>query len=76
MGDRTYPQEVPGYAKVFTVRVFKPGKYRDFSGFEKLIEGTDNVYAVRFWDKLPTDWQAKWKDDLAEKIKKSLQILK
>lgn len=74
MNDRTYPQEVPAYAKVFTVRVFEAGTYQEQKGFEKLIEGTNKTYAVKFWDKLPKDWQEKWNKDLAEKIKKSLQV--
>lgn len=76
MNDRTYPQEVPAYAKAFTVRVFEAGKYREQKGFEKLIEGTDRTYAIKFWDKRPKDWQEKWQEDLAEQIKKSLQVIK
>jgi hypothetical protein len=76
MNDRTYEQEVPGYAKVFTVRVFNSGNYHEQKGFEKLIDAQGKVYAIRFWDKLPKDWQPKWKPELAEKIKKSLQVIK
>lgn len=76
MNDRTYEQEVPGYAKAMTVRVFAKGKFMETAGFEKLIESADKTYAIVFWNKQPKDWQDRWKIDLAQNIKKSLRVLK
>lgn len=76
MNDRNYMQEVPGYAKVFTVRIFDSGNYHAQKDFEKLIDASNRVYSIKFWDKKPQDWESRWQKELAGKIKQSLRVLK
>ena len=42
--DQVFAQEIPAYGKVFTVRVFEAGKFKNTEGFEKLIDGTDRTW--------------------------------
>ncbi|MEI8360698.1 MAG: hypothetical protein WCG01_01010 [bacterium] len=66
--------DVPGYAKVFIVRVYEKGKYKD-QGFEKLIEAKDKTYAIKFWTNLPSEWQNVWTSKDENNIKQSLMTL-
>jgi hypothetical protein len=80
-GDAAYAMEVPGYAKPVTVRIFSrrawesddagsmDAVYR--TGFSQIAESGDEIYTIKFWDGIPSDWQSKWSDEMADKIKDS-----
>lgn len=74
--DATFTQDVPGYAKAMTIRVFQSGKYKETLDFEKLIEGNSGAYAIRFWKKQPKEWEKIWGSQMEDSIKKSLQVIK
>lgn len=66
--------EVPGYAKVMIVRVYEKGKYQE-QGFEKIIDGKDRTYAVKFWTNMPKEWSDAWSSKDADEIKKTIKVL-
>lgn len=77
--DTKYAQEVPGYAKPVVVRVFNKNSWlvsseSDKKIYQKIGEKGDKVYAIRFWDKVPSDWKNKWTASLADQIKQEFQI--
>jgi hypothetical protein len=79
--DREYPQEVPGYAKSLVIRVLKKavwekGGGKDENDVQMELVGSkgDLVYAVKFWESLPREWQAKWSDVMKDNIIKSIKI--
>jgi hypothetical protein len=72
--DLRYEKTARSYAVPVTVRVFTAGKYKDFPGFEKLNESQDRIYAIKFWDKVPSDWTGRWTVELGKQIKKSFRV--
>jgi len=65
--DRAYPQEVPSYAKPIVVRVFTRDAWGSISGnsemksiYEKVGEKGEKIYTIKFWKKIPADWEDKW----------------
>lgn len=73
--DREYPQEAAGYAKPIVVRAFNRDYYNNLSdgdegktAFKKLAENNKRVYAIKFWQTWPADWQGKWNNEMKEKI--------
>jgi len=72
--DTSQHEEVSGYANPVTVRVY-PGsawqQMRDAAqgeGFAKVKEAGSRVYAVKFWQETPSDWQDKWSKDTENDI--------
>lgn len=74
--DKTVPRMGDIYAKIVTIRVYEAGKYKEAKDFEKLIEGNERSYAIKFWDKPAYDWSDKWTLEMLVGIKKSLQVIK
>lgn len=83
--DSDYPQEAPGYAKPIVIRVFSSQdsweKEAEKNIFQELGKGkgwwiaADNkIYTIKFWDKAPSDWQSKWKEEMREAIIDSFEI--
>ncbi len=75
--DRSHEFEVKSYAKPMYIRVFKDIKESDFTekiDFEILESGNKNVYAVKFWDYTPEDWQDKWSEDIEKDIINSFKL--
>lgn len=74
--DMKYVQEIPGYGKPVVVRVFKKDAFSENTdkAYKKIGEKGDSVYTVKFWDKAPADWQAKWNDNMKSEIEKSLRF--
>jgi len=72
--DRNYRQEVPGYGKPIIVRIFAKEAWESLTKTEKeekyakTAEKNGKVYAIEFWQSVPEDWQAKWTNDMKEKI--------
>jgi hypothetical protein len=78
--DTKYLQEVPGYAKVVVVRMYKKDFWEkvkndeDFSMYRQIGQKDGFVYTVSFWDTEPSDWQNKLSEDSKEEIVKSLEL--
>jgi hypothetical protein len=79
--DREYPQEVPGYAKPLVIGVLKKdewekreGKDENDAQMELVGSKGDIFYAVKFWNYLPSEWQARWSDVMKDNIIKSIKI--
>ncbi len=76
--DRYYHQLVPGYAQPFVVRVINkkdwPSYQKQEIAWEMVGQKGDRAYIVSFWQKVPSDWQAKWNSASAAKIKKAIKI--
>lgn len=69
--DTSYPQEIQSYAKPIVVRVFNNkdlwDENGDKNGFQKFEKG-NKIYAIKFWEKTPTDWKDKWSEEMREGI--------
>ena len=79
--DRSYPQEVAGYATVLVVRVYDSKAWQgiaDNSGdkiaFEKIGEKNGKTYAIKLWDKVSSDWAKKWTPKMKDDLIKSIAI--
>jgi len=79
--DMTYAQEVPGYAKPVTVRIYNnqdwqnlPADNEDKKNFSLVNDRVDKIYLISFWDKVPTDWQDKWTEEMKQNIEKSFRL--
>ncbi|KKQ62043.1 MAG: hypothetical protein US81_C0002G0016 [Parcubacteria group bacterium GW2011_GWE2_38_18] len=72
--DKAYNQEVPDYAKPLVVRVYEKDKYKEEPGFEKKGETDDKVYALKFWNDLPKEWEGKWSEEMKNYILNSMKI--
>ncbi len=79
--DRIYAQEVAGYAKPITVRIYNRKDWQNLPADDvnkKLVsvvnEKVDKIYAFNFWQKIPNDWQSKWTEEMEQNIVKSLKI--
>ncbi len=75
--DRQYSQEVLGYAKPIVVRMYKRQYWESLdkeSGEKKsfLYQGIKNdlVYTIKFWDRVPVDWEGKWSEDMKNALLK------
>ncbi len=74
--DLSFNDRIGGaYVKAITIKVFEAGKYKDFSGFEKIFEGKNKTYSIKFWDKWPKDWQEKWSKESEANIRKSFKVI-
>jgi hypothetical protein len=79
--DREYPQEVPGYAKPLVIRVEKREiweksgrKDENDVQMEMIGEKNDTIFAVKFWNSQPQEWQGRWGDIMKDNIVKSIKI--
>ena len=78
--DLSYPQDVPGYAKPIVVRIFTAKAWQEMGSdedkiiYQKVKEKGKKIYTIRFWDKIPTDWNNKWSEEMKNTIKSSFKI--
>jgi len=79
--DISYFQQVSGYAKPIVVRIFNSEMWDNIGEgekngviYKKLGEKGGQVYTIKFWDKLPKDWQNKWSQEMSEEIIKDFKI--
>lgn len=79
--DTKYPQEVPSYAKPVVIRSYDKKFWdgmktdgEDRKIYIKAGEGNGRIYTMRFWDKIPADWQNKWNASMKENIIKSFKV--
>jgi hypothetical protein len=79
--DRQYSQEVIGYAKPISLRIYNkelfnkwPAEDTRKANFTVIKEKDDKVYAIKFWDKIPIDWQSKWSEALKKDILDNINI--
>ena len=79
--DTSYPQLVPGYANPVRIRVFSAENWDeileaapDGREYRKLGEKSGRVYALKFWDKAPADWENKWNEDVKNGINNNFKI--
>ena len=78
--DTAYSKEVPGYGKPIIIRAFDGEVWEDMIDneyklmYQELVDKGGRVYTIRFWDKIPTDWQDKWNEKMEESIIKSFVV--
>ncbi|MCD4694274.1 hypothetical protein K8R62_02865 [bacterium] len=75
--DRSQELEVKSYAKPIFIRIFRDTKESDFTekiDFEILGSKNNNLYAIKFWDYTPKDWQNRWSDKIEKDIINSFKI--
>lgn len=72
--DLDYQKEVPGYAKPIIIRVYQIDQYQDESDFQKIGEKDKRIYALKFWQNTPLDWQKKWSEDIEKSIISDFEI--
>lgn len=78
--DNSYYQEVSGYGKIMTVRVFEREMWEkdetpDDKTFDVINKTKTKVYAIKFWKSVPSDWQEKWNEDIMNEIISNFNIL-
>jgi hypothetical protein len=74
--DISYPQEVPSYAKVVTVKVFNNEEWQKLTNddankdYNSKKENGGKVYTIKIWDEIPRDWKEKdkWSQDMKDNI--------
>ena len=79
--DTEYPQTVPSYANPVKIRTFMVDNWEEFleqnqelASYEKVGEKKGRVYTIKFWDRVPSDWEDRWSDSMAEAIKNSFKL--
>ncbi len=79
--DVDYPMDVPSYAKPVEVRIFLSENWEEIlegeiSGAEyiKLGEKDGQIYTIKFWERIPSDWTQRWNDELKQEIIDSFEI--
>ena len=78
--DVTCSREVPGYGKPIVIRVFDGETWQSMTDneykliYQELVDKDDRVYTIRFWNKIPFDWQDKWKEEMKETITESFIV--
>lgn len=74
--DTNYKQQVPGYGKSLEVRTYTSQAWESANkaSSDEPIKKGDKIYLLKFWDTIPSDWRAKWNDNLAKGIKDSFKI--
>lgn len=68
---------VPGYARPMLIRVFESNTWKsvDKEGkFKKAGERNGQVYTVKFWEQVPSDWKEKWGKEAKKSILNSFQL--
>jgi basic membrane lipoprotein Med (substrate-binding protein (PBP1-ABC) superfamily) len=76
--DLKYPTVAKGFANPVTIRVYDKN-YWDRANinqdlYEKIAEKEDNVYTIKFWEKVPSDWSDKWNIEKEREIKESFKL--
>ena len=73
--DLEYVKEVPGYAKPITVAIFNINYWDNLSVgedekmfYRELNRNKNKVYALKFWDSVPSDWLEKWGEEQESEI--------
>lgn len=80
--DENFPQSVPGYANLITVRVYekqawgKVNQNEDTAIYKKFGEAKDYIQTVKIHEDGPKDWSEKWTDELKKEIKDNLGVIK
>jgi hypothetical protein len=77
--DISAPKKVSGYAEPITVRVFKKEAFETLNESEKKAlavvgEKKGNVYVLKFWDEIPSDWKDKWTDAMKQQIVSNFKL--
>jgi hypothetical protein len=71
--------ELPGYAKPIVIRIFDKkyyeGKEEEKNLYEKVGENKDSIYGIRFWEKIPKDWEDKWNKDFKNSILNDFRLM-
>jgi hypothetical protein len=79
--DTTLPTEVPSYANPITVRVYGEAVWENVSraeisrGFQEAARQDGEVFVLRFWPEVPSDWEDRWSEEVESKMKEGLEIL-
>lgn len=79
--DTSKHEEVPGYANPVTIRVYSRDAWSGAKdsvreeGYAEVGRSDDDVYAIKFWQEAPSDWEDRWSTDAANDIKDSLELL-
>jgi len=80
--DRAYSQQITGYAKPITVRIYNnkdwqklPETDENKKMFSVINEQIDKVYVLKFWQDIPNDWKDKWTEEMKQEIIKSFKII-
>lgn len=66
--DKEFPQLVPGYAEVITIRVVTNKAHQPESGFEIISSAEDKSHYIMLWKNIPKDWTDKWTDAMKKQI--------
>ena len=79
--DVDYPMEIRSYAKPVEIRIFTSENWDEI--LEEEIDGTEyqvlgkkdeQIYTIKFWDRIPDDWTERWNNDLKQGIIDSFEI--
>lgn len=80
--DQNIPQEIPGYAKPITITLFTQEYWDGLEVDEdekmfytELARANDKIYAMRFWSRVPTDWNHIWNEDYAKNLELAFTLL-
>lgn len=68
---------VRGYARPMVVRVFESDAWANVDkegNFEKIGERDGQVYTVKFWEQVPSDWQDRWEEEVEKNIVENFQL--
>lgn len=75
VADKMYHEEVPGYAKPITVRVFRKEYWDSLSSdsteqviYKKLDKKDKKIYTIKFWENIPPEWRDKWNEEMKDWI--------
>jgi len=79
--DKTYFQEVEGYAKPIVIRIYSKSDWKQIDNnneavneFKKIEESKNSVYLIKYWDTAPKDWEEKWNDEIIKKIEAGFKL--
>ena len=78
--DRDFYQEVSGYGKIMTVRMYnkefweKIKNDEDFSMYQEVAQKDNYIYTISFWPSEPSDWRDKLNDELKQEIVQSFSL--
>lgn len=79
--DQVILQDVPGYLRPVTIRVFDKDFWNENQGeneftnlYEKIGESRSRIYGIRFWQQIPSDWSDKWSDDIKNFIINNFEV--
>ncbi|MCK5061532.1 hypothetical protein KAR28_03190 [Candidatus Parcubacteria bacterium] len=79
--DVDYPMDIPSYAKPVEIRIFTSENWDEI--LEEEIDGTEyqvlgkkdeQIYTIKFWERIPDDWTGRWNDEIKQGIIDSFVI--